>query len=209
MLLWYLARGAGLAAFVMLTLATAVGAMGARRTADLERRVVWQYVHRAAALCGMALLVLHIVTLLADPYADVGVAGLLPFGSGYRPLGVTLGVVAMYLLVAVATTGALRSRFTVSARAARAWRAIHLSAYVAWALAAVHFLLVGTDTGTWWARAVLIGGVGAVATGLVLRLGDRALVTRRREAPPTGMAPPTEVDPAGRFAGVNRGGPVR
>jgi methionine sulfoxide reductase heme-binding subunit len=179
MILWYLARAAGVAAFASLSLATGLGALTARRTADepgadraraVERRVVWQYAHRAAALVGVALIGLHIGTLLADSYADVGRFGLLPFGSGYRPLAVTFGVLAAYLLVAVVVTGLLRGRMARSAAGARRWRYFHVTAYLAWAASACHFLLAGTDAGIWWALVVLFAGTAVVTGGLTARL---------------------------------------
>ncbi len=179
MILWYLARAAGIVAFASLSVATGLGALTARSTAGapsadrtraVERRVVRQYAHRAAALVGVALIGLHVGTLLADPYADVGVRGLLPFGSGYRPLAVTFGVLAAYLLVAVLVTGLLRGRMARSAAGARRWRYVHVTAYLAWAASAWHFLQAGTDAGTWWALAVLCAGTAVVAGGVSARL---------------------------------------
>lgn len=191
MILWYLARAAGISAFACLSLATGLGALTARGSAgprgastarppgagaarEVERRVVWQYAHRAAALVGVVLIGLHIVTLLADPYAGVGLGGLLPFGSGYRPVAVTAGVVSVYLLVAVVLTGLLRGRMARSATGARRWRYLHVTAYLAWAASAWHFLLAGTDAGTWWALAVLAAGGAVVCAGVVARLSGLA-----------------------------------
>lgn len=174
MVTWYLARGAGVAAFAALSLATAAGAVTARRSAAVERRVLTQYLHRTAALTGLLLLALHLVTVLIDSYAKVGMLGaVLPLASGYRPLAVSLGVLSMYLLVAVAATGLLRASFANSARGARSWRAVHLASYPAWALSAGHFLTAGTDAGQWWARLVLLAGCGVVAAGVAVRLTDR------------------------------------
>ena len=177
MILWYLARAAGITAFACLSLATGLGALTAGNGRGIERRVVWQYMHRAAAMTGVALIVLHVITLLADPYADVGLPGLLPFGSGYRPLAVTFGVLSLYLVAAVMVTGLLRGRMARSAAGARRWRSIHVTAYLAWAASAWHFLQAGTDSGTWWARTILVGGVLVVATGVAGRLQARARAT--------------------------------
>jgi sulfoxide reductase heme-binding subunit YedZ len=174
MLLWYLARGAGITAYLMLSLATGAGAYTARRSPRLEARVLVQYVHRSAALCGVTMLALHIVTLVLDRYAAVGVGGaLVPFASGYRPAAVTLGVLSMYVLMAVVVSGVLRSRFASSERGAGVWRRIHLASYGAWALAAWHFLASGTDSSQWWARAVLFAGIAVVAGGVGARLSER------------------------------------
>jgi len=195
MLIWYLARGAGISAFCMLSVATAAGAVTSRRSTLLGRRLVLQYVHRAAALTGLVLLALHITTILADRYAGVGAAGaLLPLASGYRPVAVSFGVLAMYLLVGAVLTGLLRSRFARSETAQRRWRSIHLAGYLAWASAAWHFYTVGTDATEWWARLVLLAGIAAVAVGLLGRL--------TAPQPPAGRG-----DPAGATTG--RREPVR
>jgi DMSO/TMAO reductase YedYZ heme-binding membrane subunit len=195
MILWYLARAAGIAAFAGLSLSTALGALTSRGTAGtppsararaVERRVVVQYAHRAAALVGVALVGLHVVTLLADPYAGVGVTGLLPFGSAYRPLAVTYGVLSLYLLVAVVVTGLLRGRMAGSATGARRWRYIHASAYLAWAASAWHFLQAGTDAGSWWARAVLFAGVGTVVCAVAARLSRPTRGVRAADGPGRG-----------------------
>ncbi|HEX2902348.1 MAG TPA: hypothetical protein VHO01_02735 [Jatrophihabitans sp.] len=171
MLIWYLARGAGVAAFALLSVATAAGALTSRKTAAVPARVLTQYLHRSAALAGMALLALHILTVLADSYAHVGPAGVLvPFASAYRPLAVTFGVLALYLLVAVSLTGALRSAFTRSGRAVRSWRGIHLLSYAAWAAAGWHFWTAGTDAGQGWAKLVLLGGLATVTAAGAVRL---------------------------------------
>ena len=189
MLIWYLARGAGIAAFAALSLATAAGAITARRSTAVERRVLTQYVHRAAALTGMLLLLLHLTAVLLDSYAKVGVLGaVLPLASGYRPFAVALGVLAMYLLVAVAGSGLLRAGFASSARGVRAWRGIHLASYGAWALSAGHFLTAGTDAGQWWARLVLLAGSAVVATGVAVRLTGPQPAARRQPQPVTGAA---------------------
>jgi len=170
-LIWYLARGAGISAFAMLSLAAGAGALTSRRGGAAGRRLILQYVHRSAALSGLVLLALHIGTLLADRYAQVGAAGaLLPLASGYRPVAVSFGVLALYLLAAAALTGLLRSRFARSDAAGRRWRSIHLAGYAAWASAAWHFFSAGTDAGQWWARLTLLAGIGAVVLGLLGRL---------------------------------------
>ena len=85
MTIWYLARGTGLAALVLLSISTAVGALMSGR-GKATRRVVWNYVHRVSASLGLAVLAVHLVTILADSYAGVGwVGALVPFTSGYRP----------------------------------------------------------------------------------------------------------------------------
>ena len=172
MMLWYVARGAGLSAAVLLTAATCLGAlMGGRIPSGAAARVVMQHVHRAVATVGLAVLGLHIVAILADSYAHVGVVGaVIPGQSGYRALWVALGSVATYLLVVVAASGWLRARMTRSARWAGAWRAIHAVAYASWALAMLHGLRSGTDTGIAWVRWLYIGCAAGVVGCVAVRL---------------------------------------
>lgn len=184
MLIWYLARGAGVAGFAALSVATGAGAYSARRGSAVERRLIVQYVHRAAALCGVALLLAHVSFLLLDSYAHVGWLGaLVPLQSGYRAWPVTLGLLSLYLLVLVSVTGVLRSRLAASERATRWWRRVHLASYLAWAMSALHFLLTGTDSSAGWARAVLVAGAAIVAIGVIARLSERPTLTARAHAP--------------------------
>ena len=168
MLVWYTARGAGFAALVLLTLATAGGALQSSRRLPPARRVVLQYAHRAGAVAGLLVVLLHVATILADSYADVGwVGALVPGASGYRTLPVALGTTAVYGFVAVAALGAARRRIARSEQGSRVWRAVHLLAYPCWAVAVVHGVTAGTDAGRAWAIALTVACVTAVA-GAVL-----------------------------------------
>lgn len=187
MTVWYTARGAGLAALVLLTVSTAAGALGSGGFRAPATRVVVQYLHRAAAAMGLGLLALHITAILADSYAGVGWLGaVVPFASGYRPNVVALGSIAAYLFLLVGATGAARGRLAVSPAAAVGWRRIHLAAYAGWALSALHGFTIGTDSGREWVRWLYVACVLAVgASGAA-----RALLGTRRRVPGTGAVRP-------------------
>lgn len=173
MLLWYTARGAGFAALVLLTLATAGGALQSSRRLTPARRVVLQYAHRAGAVAGLLVVVLHVTTVVLDEYANVGVVGaLVPGTSDYRAWQVALGTLAVYGLVAVAALGAARRRMARSERGSRLWRALHLLAYPCWAIAVLHGVTAGTDAGRAWAVAVTVGCVAAVVGAVGYRLAE-------------------------------------
>lgn len=173
MTVWMTARGAGLAALVLLTVATAVGALVSGRGGRPTARVIVQYVHRAAAGLGLGVLLLHVATVIADTYAKVGVTGaLVPFTAGYRATWVGLGTLAAYALVVISVLGAARGRMATSARAAAAWRAVHVLAYPAWALAMVHGFTSGTDSHVGWVRLVYLVCGGAVAAAFTARLAE-------------------------------------
>jgi hypothetical protein len=179
MTVWYIARGAGLSAVVLLSVATCLGALvSARLPRRPGTRVVVQYMHRAVASTALAVLGLHITMILADSFAHVGVVGaLVPFQSAYRALWVGLGSIAAYTVLLVAATGFLRARLTRSARAVKVWRSIHAASYGAWALAMLHGFFSGTDSGLSWVRWMYLLCLGAVAASVTV-----ALIARRRPA---------------------------
>jgi len=151
MFLWYLARAAGITALIALSLATAMGAWSsgaARRPTAVNRRVIFERVHRAAAVTGLGLLVVHVLSLVLDGKSGISAAAtVIPMASGYRPFAVTLGVLAMYAVVFAAAVGAARGRMAASPAAARSWRALHATAYLGWLMAIGHGVLAGTDAG--------------------------------------------------------------
>jgi sulfoxide reductase heme-binding subunit YedZ len=124
-LLWYLNRGSGVVALVLLTFTTVLGvlALGGRPGSRVPRFVV-QSVHRNVALLAVLTLLLHVVTAVADEYVDIRWwHALVPFsGALHRPwLG--LGAVALLLLVAPGTRSTKRSGSCGSPRCctASAW----------------------------------------------------------------------------------------
>lgn len=193
MMLWYTARGAGLAALVLLTISTCLGALVTRRgpARHAERRYVLQYLHRVCAAFGLTVLAVHIGTILADSYAHVGWRGaLIPFTSGYRPAWVALGSIAAYTFVSVAVLGLARGRMAASPRGARVWRALHCLAYVGWASAIWHGFLSGTDSGAGWVRLIYLASLVAVLASVAARLAMvRTARTAGNRLPARGAVP--------------------
>lgn len=170
MTVWYVARGAGLAALALLTLTTVLGALGTGRGTPATR-VVLGYVHRVAAALGLGVLVLHILTVLADTYAHVTPSAvLIPFTAGYRAGWVGLGTLAMYAFVLASALGLARGRMAASSLGARAWRWLHGLAYVGWLTALLHGVKSGTDTAVPWVRLLYVGCGVAVAVAITARV---------------------------------------
>ncbi len=79
--------------------------------------------HRSVALGATLLVVLHVTTMVVDPYAQIDLLDVvLPFRAGYAPLWVGLGTLALDLLVVVVVTGLLRHRLGRTSSASCTWR---------------------------------------------------------------------------------------
>jgi hypothetical protein len=164
--LWYLTRGTGAVALVLLTMSVALGVANVRR-AHTERvpRFVVDAVHRSVSLLALAFLAVHIVASVLDPFAPIRLIDtVVPFVSAYRPVWLGLGAVASDLFIAVAFTSVLRRRF-----GRRAWRTTHWLAYACWPVALVHGLGTGSDVKTTWMLALTAGSVLVVLAAVSLR----------------------------------------
>jgi len=163
--LWYLNRGTGVVALILLTLVVLLGILGTTRVPvpGLQRFVV-AGLHRNLSLVTLGLLAAHITAAVLDPYAPIRlVDAFLPFASSYRPLWLGLGAVAFDLLLALTVTSLLRVRIGL-----RTWRALHWLAYAAWPIALVHSLGTGSDARVGWFE-LLGGACTVVVAAAVLR----------------------------------------
>lgn len=188
-LAWYLARGSGIVALVLLVASLVWGVLLASRVLRPHDRPAWLLdLHRWLGACAVATTLVHLLGLWLDGYLDFGPRELLvPGASPYRPLAVGLGVIALYLLVAVEVTSLLRRRLTP-----RMWRTVHLLSYATAWLAVVHGALAGTDASATAYRVVAVGvtvlGVAATMVRVTQR-PDRA-VKRAPGGRPTRSATP-------------------
>ncbi|HEX6355857.1 ferric reductase-like transmembrane domain-containing protein [Actinophytocola sp.] len=176
--LWYLGRGSGVVTLVLFTASLVLG-IGTRsgRPAPWLPRFAVTTLHRNASLLATVFLVLHVVLLLFDPYAQLTVVDtVLPFLAGYAPFWVGLGTLALDLLLALVVTSLLRQRI-----GHRTWRAVHWTAYAAWPISLVHALGSGSDAGTRWflvlAGACAVAVAGALAWRLSASFSERDAVT--------------------------------
>lgn len=165
--LWYLGRGTGIGALLLMTLAVCLGIItrSGRRLPGLPRFALTD-LHRTASLTGSGLLVVHVASLLLDPYAQLRLVDLvLPFGGQYRPFYLGLGTLALDFLVLVVASSLLRHRL-----GPRVFRAVHWLTYALWPLALLHGLGIGTDAPKTWFTALAVGCAGAVAVVASWRL---------------------------------------
>jgi methionine sulfoxide reductase heme-binding subunit len=165
--LWYLTRGTGVVALLLLTASVLLGIL---ETSGWSRpgwpRFLTAGLHRNISLLVTAFLVVHIATAVLDSYAPIGwLDAVVPFHSAYRPIWLGLGAVAFDLLVALVVTSLLRRRLGYPA-----WRTIHWFSYACWPIALVHGFGTGTDTRVSWVLAVSLACLAAVLAAVWWRL---------------------------------------
>jgi len=133
---------------------------------QLTSSAVDWYAARAAGVVAYLLLTgVVVATIAIDSYTPFSLTELVvPFASGYRPLWAALGIVAAELLLAVAVTNALRSRISHGM-----WRRAHYLTFGVWGLSTLHGIGAGSDGGSTWLLALVLGGVLAVAAALAFR----------------------------------------
>jgi sulfoxide reductase heme-binding subunit YedZ len=165
--LWYLARGTGFVAVIMLTISVALGIVTTMRWSSVHwPRFITATLHKNISLLSVVFLAIHVLSTLFDSVSPVHLLNaIVPFTGTYRPLGIGLGVVAIDLLAALIVTSLLRQRIGY-----RLWRAVHWGAYACWPAAMLHGFQSGSDTATMWARVVYLSCAALVAGGVVWRV---------------------------------------
>lgn len=142
-MIWLLTRSAGVGAYLMLYLTVAWGLLAT--TSLVAKRVSKRsstLFHGFVASAGLLLLALHLIGLLLDRFVPFELLDLLvPYRASYRPFANTLGIVAMYATVVVVASSWVRKRLRPAL-----WRAIHLLAVPAFAMALLHGVLAGSDS---------------------------------------------------------------
>lgn len=164
---WYLTRGTGIVALLLLTAGVVLGVLTSNRWASPRwPRFVVSGLHRNVTLLALAFVTAHVLTTLLDGYAPIRVIdALIPFAASYRSVWLGFGTVAFDLLLALIATSLLRSRLGY-----RAWRIVHWLAYASWPVALVHALGTGSDARTGWFGLLALVSVGAVFLAIAWRL---------------------------------------
>ena len=172
---WYVARATGLVAWALSAASILWGLALSTRAAGTRPKAPWLLdLHRHLGGLTVAMVVLHLLALVADSYATFGLADLLvPFASEWRPGPVAWGVVAFWLLLAVEATSLAMKRIPK-----RWWRRVHLTSYVVAITATVHGVTAGADA----RHPVVLGTVSLTAAAVAFFTAYRMLAPRRAVA---------------------------
>jgi predicted ferric reductase len=165
--LWYIDRGSGLVALMLLTTSVVLGLVSvARLHSPRWPRFALADLHRNLSLLALAFGVVHVVTSVIDSFVPISVVDAIgPFAGTYRPLWLALGTIGADLMLAVLITSALRRRLGY-----KAWRSVHMLSYGAWAASVIHSIGIGSDArSAIWGVMIVAACIGAVGGALVQR----------------------------------------
>jgi sulfoxide reductase heme-binding subunit YedZ len=165
--LWYVDRGSGLTALLLLTTAVVLGVVSVTRVHSPRwPRFALSQLHRNLALLALAFGCLHVVTAVIDSFVPITLADVfIPFVGSFKAFWLGLGAIGTDLMLAVLITTALRRRL-----GNQAWRAVHMLSYGCWATAVVHSIGIGSDArSAVWGVMIVAACIGAVGGALVQR----------------------------------------
>ena len=144
MRVWLAGRATGITAYLLLTGLVSLGLILSHPTNQstwkLSKRVFpW---HENLFVFVVAFLVAHVVSIILDPYAGVGIAGsFIPGLSAYRSAPVALGTLGLYAALVSGITGRWTKLLPQGL-----WLRIHRLSLVAWIMSWMHGILAGTDS---------------------------------------------------------------
>jgi len=176
---WFLARSSGIVAWALLAASVALGLVLSTRALGRRPAPAWTLdLHRGVSGMAVLLTAVHLAALVADSYVEFGAVEILvPMASSWRPVAVTWGVIALYLLVAVEVSSLLRTRIP-----ARVWRRVHLTSFALYILATVHFAAAGTDAEGMPSIVAILGSMVVIAALTLVRiLAPRGSGSRTRQ----------------------------
>jgi sulfoxide reductase heme-binding subunit YedZ len=164
---WLLERIAAFLAYLAMTGSVVYGLMLSTKLLDaIAHRPISFALHQDLAAIGLGLAGVHGALLGLDatvPFSlpQMAVPGLAP----YAPIAVALGQLTFYVTAAVVASFYARRLI-----GQRAWRALHVLTFLAFAGATAHGVLAGTDSGAAWTWWMYTGSVAIVTFLFVYRL---------------------------------------
>jgi DMSO/TMAO reductase YedYZ heme-binding membrane subunit len=181
--LWWLIRASGIVALTVVATAVIWGLLASTKLIRRRGAPAWILdLHRYLGTLTIVFVTIHVGAVSLDSFVRFDARQLfIPFASTWRPHAIALGIVSMYLLVAIQTTSWLMRRLP-----RKLWHRVHVLSIPMLALAFVHAALAGTDRAN---GALQWSGLG-IAAVIVFLLGVRLLVPSRPARGVTSSARP-------------------
>jgi len=156
---WYLSRATGFVAYLLLwgsvtwglLLSTGTGRRWMRPPHLLDA-------HQFLSAAGVGFACFHSLVLIGDRYVSFPLGAIVvPFAASYEPLLVACGQIALWLSVLL--IGSFHMRRHIGGRA---WRRLHYASFVAFWMAFIHGLMLGSESPTLWASFLYLGTAAPV-----------------------------------------------
>jgi DMSO/TMAO reductase YedYZ heme-binding membrane subunit len=175
---WYTARAGGLVAAALLAASVIAGLALSTAPRRARPRSSWRLdLHRFLGGLACVFVGVHLAGIFFDRFVTFRVLDLLvPLTARWHPWAVALGVVALYLLVAVEVTSFLKPRLPLAV-----WRNVHYASFPLFAMVQLHILLTGTDRHSPWLLGTIVA-CDLVIAGLLVRRGLIEDDARARES---------------------------
>jgi predicted ferric reductase len=154
---WYLMRGLGITAYILLTFSVLWGlALSTRAVRPWSPGPLSMLIHATISWTALIFGMVHGLLLLFDGYYHYSITNILiPFNGPYRPVAVGLGIIGFWILVVITPSFALHKRLV----SYRAWKTLHYLSYVAFLLITAHGLTAGTDASRIGFRLLFFGSL--------------------------------------------------
>jgi sulfoxide reductase heme-binding subunit YedZ len=173
---WLTIRTSGIVAYLLLSASTILGLLTSSRILTRWfRPPVTLELHRMFSFLSLATLAIHVGALLLDQVESFTVVEVtVLFISNYRPFAVAAGILSGYISLLVSSSFYVRKHIKQ-----QTWRMLHYSAFAAFALAAIHGIMAGSDSGTVGMQIMYLATGSAVLFLTLLRiLGGRYIPVR-------------------------------
>lgn len=175
---WYLSRSSAFVSYTLLWMSMVFGLLMTSKLAPIWPGGPTTYeMHQHTGLLGLGFALFHGFILLGDHYTNFTVAQvLLPFATtGYRPLWVGFGQLALYIGASVGLSVYIRPQI-----GKKLWRTLHFLSFLAFGLGAAHALGSGTDSTSLWAQGFYLTTGLIFLVLLVYRISTTVFSNRRK-----------------------------
>ncbi len=156
---WYLSRSAGLVAYALLWGSVIWGLLLSARPGGRLRPPALFDAHQFLSNIALGFAFFHALVLIGDRYASFPLSAILePFAGTYKPALVALGQIALWLSLFLSLSFVVRRQI-----GQKVWRAFHYVSFLAYWMALLHSVAMGSDTNLPWVKWMYIGSGAAVA----------------------------------------------
>jgi len=154
---WDIARAGGFVTYVLAALAVALGLALSMKLQSPRHwpRIINNELHNFVTLLALVFTVVHVLAVWIDPFTRFSwYEVFIPFISHYRTVWMALGIVSLYLGLAIGLSTWIRPLIGYAW-----WRRLHYVTLAIYLLVTVHGIMTGSDTQTAWGIGIYAGSI--------------------------------------------------